>query len=107
MVLVCWVKELSVPSPLAGLLRPMRKAPSRPAPVPKPRCVWLTEAQTAERLNMSVKWLQKERLCGGLLRFAKFGSAVRYSLADIESFEQASLRMSTSESSHYLAPGHD
>ena len=58
---------------------------------------WLTEVQTAQRLNMSVKWLQKERLRGGTLRFAKFGSAVRYSVADIEEFEGRSQRRSTSE----------
>ena len=59
---------------------------------------WLTEGEAARRLNISQKWLQKKRLEGGGLRFAKFGSAVRYALADIEEFEQASLRASTSDS---------
>lgn len=59
--------------------------------------VWLTEAETADRLRMTRKWLQKERLTGGRLRFAKFGSAVRYAVADIEAFERASLRSSTSD----------
>ena len=63
---------------------------------PNPRANWLTETQTAERLNMSVKWLQKDRLHGSRLRYAKFGSAVRYALADIEAFERASMRSSTS-----------
>lgn len=49
--------------------------------------IWLTEAQTAERLNLSKKWLQAQRLKGGGIRYAKFGSAVRYSLADIEEYE--------------------
>lgn len=62
-------------------------------------CRWLTEAETAQRLNMSVKWLQKERLRGGGLPFAKFGSAVRYSLAKIEEFERGSQRNSTSDCS--------
>lgn len=59
---------------------------------------WLSEAQTAKRLNMSQKWLQKKRLQGGGLRFAKFGSAIRYSLADIEVYERDCLRSSTSDS---------
>lgn len=64
---------------------------------PKPPPIWLTESQTAERLNMTNKWLQKERVSGGGLRFAKFGTAVRYALADIEEFERLSLRFSTSD----------
>ena len=58
---------------------------------------WLTEAEVSRRLNISQKWLQKKRLEGGGLRFAKFGSAVRYSLADVEQFEDRSLRSSTSD----------
>ncbi len=47
---------------------------------------------------MSQKWLQKGRLNGGCgLRYAKFGTAVRYSLSDIEAFERTSLRISTSD----------
>jgi hypothetical protein len=46
---------------------------------------------------MSAKWLQKMRLIGGGLRYAKFGSAVRYSVADIEKYEQSCLRQSTSD----------
>lgn len=57
---------------------------------------WLTETQTAERLNMSVKWLQKERLHGSRIPFAKFGSAVRYSISDIEQFERDSVQTCTS-----------
>ena len=58
---------------------------------------WLTEAETARRLGMSVKWLQKGRLHGGPLPHAKFGGAVRYALADIEKFERDSIRLSTSD----------
>lgn len=58
---------------------------------------WFTEFETAQRLGMSVKWLQKGRLTGSPLRFAKFGGAVRYSLADIEEFERISIRQSTSD----------
>ena len=68
--------------------------PSKPKALAQ---VWFTETETAQRLNMSRKWLQKERLLGGGLRFAKFGSAVRYLLADIEAYERSSLRNSTSD----------
>lgn len=64
---------------------------------PTSETLWLTEAQTAKRLNMSVKWLQKDRLVGSRIPFAKFGTAVRYSLADIEQFERNSVRSSTSD----------
>ncbi|RIV82739.1 DNA-binding protein [Aurantiacibacter zhengii] len=59
--------------------------------------LWLTEKQTAQRLHMSQKWLQKTRIVGGGPRFAKFGSTVRYSLADIKAYEQNCLRLSTSD----------
>lgn len=58
---------------------------------------WLTEVETSSRLGMSVKWLQKMRLCGGGIPFAKFGSAVRYAVADIENYERRCLRQSTSD----------
>lgn len=63
------------------------------------RQTWLTEAQTAYRLNLSKKWLQAQRLKGGGIRYAKFGSAVRYSIVDIEDYEAKCLRSSTSEPS--------
>lgn len=59
-------------------------------------CQWLTETQAAERLSMSVKYLQKCRYSGGGPPYAKFGSAVRYSIADLETFERASLQDNTS-----------
>ncbi|WP_443211293.1 helix-turn-helix domain-containing protein [Sphingobium sp. ba1] len=59
--------------------------------------VWLTEAETALRLNLSKKWLQAQRFKGGGIRYAKFGSAVRYSLADIEEYEARCLRPHTSD----------
>lgn len=58
---------------------------------------WLTEAETAARLSMSKKWLQTARRVGGGPRFAKFGSSIRYSLADIEEYERQSLCRSTSD----------
>ena len=59
--------------------------------------LWLTESETALRLSMSTKWLQKARLSGTGPRFAKFGSAVRYSVAGLEAYERACLRASTSD----------
>ena len=46
---------------------------------------------------MSVRTIRKWRLTGGGPRFRKFGSAVRYSLVDLEAFEEAAVRMSTSD----------
>ena len=59
--------------------------------------LWLTEQELAERLNLSIKVLQSNRLKGCGVPFAKFGSAVRYSLSDIEAFEQRAMRRSTSD----------
>lgn len=59
--------------------------------------LWLTEEETALRLNMSRKWLQKKRLSGDGIPFAKFGSAVRYSRAEVEKYEAACTRVSTSD----------
>jgi hypothetical protein len=57
----------------------------------------LNELQVAERFNVSVKTIRKWRLNGGGPRYRKFGSAVRYALADIEAFEEACARRSTSD----------
>lgn len=62
-----------------------------------PQCRFLTEAETAVYLNMSRKWLQKERARGGGIPFLKFGAAVRYRFSDIEDYERKSLHISTSD----------
>lgn len=61
------------------------------------RTAYLNELQVAERWNVSVRTIRKWRLEGGGPRFRKFGSAVRYSLVDLESFEEAATRTSTSD----------
>lgn len=61
------------------------------------KTAYLNEQQTAERLNVSVRTIRKWRLTGMGPRFRKFGSAVRYSLVDLEAFEEAAVRMSTSD----------
>lgn len=58
---------------------------------------YLNEREVAERLNVSVKWLQKMRLSGDGIPFVKFGNSVRYSIARVGEFEQQAERRSTSE----------
>ena len=57
----------------------------------------LTEQQLMERWHLSIKTIRKWRLTGAGPRYRKFGSAVRYSLADVEAFEEACARRSTSD----------
>jgi hypothetical protein len=59
--------------------------------------IFLTEKQLANRWNISVKAVQRWRVVGQGPKWMKFGAAVRYSLAEVESIEAASLRSSTSE----------
>lgn len=58
---------------------------------------WLTEEEAAAHLSMTPKWLQKTRYSGGGPSFAKFGSAVRYAVSDIEEYERACKRTTTSD----------
>jgi predicted DNA-binding transcriptional regulator AlpA len=51
----------------------------------------------AARCGLSVSTLNKLRLVGGGPRFAKLGRAVRYRVADIDAWIEASLRSSTSQ----------
>lgn len=76
-----------------------------PSPTARDLPVWLTETQAAERLNMSVKWLQKRRLTGEPPQFAKFGSSIRYSRDVLLAFENACVRSSTSDTGGRKAPG--
>ena len=57
---------------------------------------YFNEKEIALRLGMSVKWLQKMRLCGGGIPFYKIGGAIRYAGADILAFEARCKRGSTS-----------
>ena len=57
---------------------------------------FFTEIELADRWNLSVKALQSWRLKGEGPRFRKFGNRVRYALADVREFEDASARDSTS-----------
>ena len=57
----------------------------------------LTERDLARRWQVAVKTLQNARLCGRGPSFVKLGRTVRYQLADIEAFEAAAMRQSTSD----------
>lgn len=56
-----------------------------------------TEAQVAERYELSTKTLQSWRTKGGGPAFVKFGKAVRYLASDLEAFEVANKCASTSQ----------
>ena len=59
--------------------------------------LYFNEKWVAQRLGLSVKTIQSWRDKGGGPAFRKFNSAVRYCVADIEAYEQAALRTSTSD----------
>jgi hypothetical protein len=59
----------------------------------------LNEKQLADRWGISVRTLQAVRVKGGGVPFIRIGRAVRYRLEDVLAYEQAQLRISTSEPS--------
>lgn len=63
---------------------------------PHSSTIFLDEKAVAERWGISVKALQMWRLRGDGPVFCKFGNRVRYRLSDIEAFELAQTRTSTS-----------
>lgn len=65
-------------------------------PVPN-QTIFLTEGDLAKRHQRSVKSVQHQRITGGGVPFIKFGRSVRYRLADVEAWEEAHLRVSTSD----------
>ena len=58
---------------------------------------FLTEHGLAERQARSVKTIRNERVLGRGVPFIKIGRLVRYRLSDVEAWEQAHLRTSTSD----------
>jgi hypothetical protein len=58
----------------------------------------LTTRDLARRWQVSVKKLENDRWRGGGVPFVRIGAAVRYRLADVLAFEEASLICSTSAS---------
>ena len=59
--------------------------------------LFLTEVEVAERQGRSVKTLQNQRVNGDGIPFLKLGRTVRYRLADVEAWENACARKSTSD----------
>jgi len=55
-----------------------------------------TEEQVAQRWSLSRKTLQAWRLNGGGPKFIKMGKSVRYLGADLNTFEEANKKTSTS-----------
>jgi len=62
------------------------------------------EKQVARRLGLSVKTLQKWRYSGGGLPYHKFRGAIRYAISDVEQFEAAARRSSSSVQPMYTHP---
>jgi hypothetical protein len=60
--------------------------------------VFLSEHDLAARHKVSVKSLRNQRVQGTGVAYLKLGASVRYRLADIEAFEEAHRRTSTSTS---------
>ncbi|MDI1277297.1 helix-turn-helix domain-containing protein [Methylobacter sp.] len=58
----------------------------------------LTEAQLAERWNISRKTLQAWRLKGGGPEYVKIGSAIRYMMRAVNQYESVNTHDSTSSS---------
>ena len=59
--------------------------------------IYLTEQQLAARWAISVKTLQLWRTQGIGVKFCKLGRSVRYKLSEIEAYEAAQERASTSQ----------
>ncbi|MBC6718680.1 helix-turn-helix domain-containing protein [Aurantimonas sp. DM33-3] len=57
----------------------------------------MTEQEVADRQKRSIKTLQNQRVTGFGIPFLKLGRCVRYRLADVEAWEEAQRRQSTSE----------
>jgi hypothetical protein len=58
----------------------------------------LNTKQTAEILNVSEAFLERDRWAGARIPFVKIGArAVRYRLEDLEQYVEAQLSYSTSE----------
>jgi len=65
----------------------------------------LTERDASKLLCLSVRTLQKWRLCGRGPRFLKLGHAVRYDLAELKRFLADAERASTSDPGGAVAEG--
>jgi len=57
----------------------------------------IDERELARITRLSVRTIQRHRLVGEGIPFRKIGKAVRYDLADVEHYLEASRRTSTSD----------
>jgi excisionase family DNA binding protein len=57
----------------------------------------LTVREAATYLGVSKSWLDKQRLIGGFVRFAKIGRRVCYDVADLDAALEQAKRHSTSD----------
>jgi len=53
--------------------------------------------EAAVYLGVSKSWLDKQRLVGGFIPYAKIGRRVGYDIADLDAATQKAKRQSTSE----------
>jgi excisionase family DNA binding protein len=65
----------------------------------------LKEQEAADRLGLSVKTLRQWRWAGKGPRFKKFGSAVRYSEADLAAYIESAARDNTSQVGEVVSIG--
>lgn len=65
----------------------------------------LKEQEVADRLGLSVKTLRQWRWAGKGPRFKKFGSAVRYSEADLTAYIEGAGRDNTSQTGEVVSFG--
>lgn len=80
-----------------SLSRGQSPQPKQAASSPTPAHYFLNEQQLARRWVCSIKKLQADRLKGRGCVFVRLGRCVRYRLADVEAFEAAHVRTSTSD----------
>lgn len=60
----------------------------------------LVDQKTAAKLlSLSVRTLERHRVAGTGLRFARLGRLIRYRQRDLDAWVEGSLKMSTSETS--------
>ena len=59
--------------------------------------MFLTDQQLADRWGISAKTLRNARVAGSYIPFVRIGRLIRYRLSDVESYEAAQTRQSTTE----------
>lgn len=65
----------------------------------------LTSAEVEGMLGLARGWAAKDRIASARIPHIKIGKSVRYRLADVQTFIEASKRRSTSDSQSSLMSG--